>query len=243
MRALLICCLYALANICVAEKVTLSSTDYPPYCGPGLPQDGVVTAIVVEAFRRAGDTVEIRYRPRTGSLEEVKVGATDGMVGAWYSREWEAFLAYSQPVFDNRIGFYARKDRWFDVQALDELREKGAKVGVVRGSLSPARFAAAHLATDPANDDEQNLQKLARGRIDMVLIDRDLADYLLTTRLPKQRDDLLWLEPEVGILQQYVGFSRRSPGWERRLARFNAGLEAIRKDGTLEQLKRQFAYR
>jgi polar amino acid transport system substrate-binding protein len=243
MRALLMACLWWLAQACLAETVTLSSADYPPYFGPRLPHEGIVTAIAAEAFRRAGDRLVIRYRVWAQSLDEAGSGATDGIVGLWHSAERERNFAYSQSLYANQIGFYARKERRFDTRDLALLKRQGVRVGVVRGYLNPARFEAARLPTDISADDEENLRKLALGRYELALIDRGVAAYLLHTRLASLRDSLMWLEPGVESMPLYIGFSRRSAGWQRRLAHFNAGLAALRQDGTLERLERELGYR
>jgi polar amino acid transport system substrate-binding protein len=230
-------------QVCPAETVTLSSADYPPYFGPKLPQEGIVTAIAVEAFHRAGDRVVIRYRVWAQSLDEAKNGTTDGIIGLWHSPERERDFAYSQSLYANQIGFYARKDRHFDTRNLALLKRLGMRVGVVRGYLNPAPFEAAHLPTDISADDEENLRKLALGRYELALIDRGVAAYLLRSRLTQLHDSLMWLEPSVETMPLYIGFSRRSAGWQRRLAHFNAGLAALRQDGTLERLEHELGYR
>jgi polar amino acid transport system substrate-binding protein len=112
---------------------------------------------------------------------------------------------------------------------------------VVRGYLIPPNVEAARLRTEEAIDDEANLRKLAAGRVDLALIDKGVASYLLRYRLPEQSGRLVWLEPRVYSLPLYVGFSRRVPGWQRYLADFNAGLAAMRQDGSLERLRHELA--
>lgn len=229
----------ALATLCSGATLTLLSTEYPPYTSPSLPRQGIATAIAVEAFRRAGHQVVIQYRPWARALYEAKEGSSDGVVGLWHSREREAFLAYSQPLVDNVVGFYARADRRHDVRRLPRLRS--LTIGVVRGYLKPPNVEAARLRTEEAIDDEANLRKLAAGHVDLALIDKGVARYLLRYRLPEQRGRLVWLEPPVYSLPLYVGFSRRVPGWEQRLAEFNAGLAVMRQDGSLERLRHELA--
>jgi polar amino acid transport system substrate-binding protein len=222
-----------------AETITLSSTNYPPYYGPDLPRGGIITVITTEAFKRVGYKVEINYRPWARTLKEVKDGKSHGIVGVWYSRERATFLAYSKPLYSNIVGFYARNDHLVDVHDLTQLK---ARVGIVRGYVNPAAFEAAHLDVEEATDDQENLLKLAAGRVDLVLIDKGLAAYLLNDKLLKLRNQLSWLEPRVETLPLYVAMSKKSPGWQKRLKDFNSGLEQLRKDGTLAQLQHGFGY-
>lgn len=237
LAAVLLCALSALSH---GGTVTLLATEYPPYTSRSLPQDGVAMAITVAAFQRTGHKVVIQYRPWARAIHEVREGSSDGIVGVWHSKEREAFLAYGQPLLDNVIGFYARADHRRDVSDLSKL--KALTIGVVRGYLNPPNFEAARLRKEEALDDEANLLKLAAGRVDLVLIDKGVASYLLHYRLNDQRSRLVWLEPSVYTLPLYVGFSRRVPGWDKHVANFNAGMAAMQRDGSLERLKRELSY-
>lgn len=223
-----------------AAAITLSSTDFPPYTGAKLPQEGIITAITQAAFKRAGYQVHIQYRPWARSLQEAKTGLSDGILSVWRSKEREAFFAYSKPLYANKIGFYARTDNPVDLQDLP--RNKKLRVGVVRGYVNPPAFEAAKLQTEEATSDEENLLKLAAGRVDVVLVDKGLAAYLLNDKLETLRGRVNWVEPTVDTLPLYVAFSKSSPGWQKRLDDFNNGLEALRKDGSLSQLQRSLGY-
>lgn len=223
-----------------ASTIKLSSSDYPPYSGPQLPLEGIITAITNAAFKRAGYQVIIQYRPWARSLQEAKSGISDGILSVWYSKEREAFFAYSQPLYINKIGFYARNDHTVDL--MDSTRRKNLRVGVVRGYANPPAFEAEQLTTEEATSDEENLLKLAAGRVDLVLVDKGLASYLLNDKLIELRNRLTWLEPSVDTLPLYVAFSKKSPGWQKRLADFNAALETLSKDGTLAQLQHSLGY-
>jgi len=223
-----------------ADTVTLITNDYPPYNSPSLPQLGIISAISSAAFLHSGDQLVIHFAPWKRAILLAEKGETNGILSVWYSKERSTVLAYSNPIYSNEIGFYARKDNPIDVSDLSQL--KALKIGVVRGYLNPPAFDAADLTTDPASDDADNLLKLAAGRIDLVLIDKQLARYLLRTRLKSIGNQLIWLPPPIDTLQLYVAFSRKSPGWEKRLAHLNAGLAAIQKDGTLARLTQQLEY-
>ncbi len=218
-----------------AETITMLSIDYPPYTGRSLPQEGIITAITRAAFQRMGYTVKIEYKPWARAIQEVKKGSYAGILDVWHSEDRTAFLAYSKPLLLNVVGFYARANQQVDVHDLSKLGS--LTIGKVRGNLDPPNFAAAHLNTDEAVDDTNNLLKLAAGRVDLVLMDKRVADYILQNQLKNLRDKLVWLDPPVYRFWLYIAFSKNSPNWERHLADFNSGLALIQADGALERLK------
>jgi len=218
-----------------AETVTLLSIEYPPYTGHALQQEGLVTAITVAAFRRAGYQVKIQYRPWARALDEVKTGKSAGVLDIWYSEERAKFLAFSQPLLFSEVGFYARANQKIQVHDLSKLRH--LTIGVVRGSLKPPNLEAARLRIEDGLDDANNLLKLAAGRVDLVMTDRRVGEYLLQHQLKSLRPQLVWLTPAIYQFPMHVGFSKRYPGWEKLVANFNHGLSALQKDGTLERIK------
>ena len=53
------------SSLCLASEKTLNivADNYPPYYGEDLPNGGVLTEIIVEAFRRAGYELKIKWVP------------------------------------------------------------------------------------------------------------------------------------------------------------------------------------
>lgn len=216
------------------RTVTLSTTEFPPYCGAALPGGGTSTRIVTEAFQRAGYAVEIRWLPWARALDYGKAGTVDGVLCIWHAPEREAFFLYSAPLPGNEIGFFRRRDRPVQYQSLSDLR--GLRIGIVRGYANPTAFNAAALPTEEAVDDLTNLRKLVAGRIDLALIDRGVALHLIDTELPAQRGQLLWLGPPIDAPPLYVAFSRRAADAAALRRDFDAGLHAMARDGTLARL-------
>lgn len=76
----MVCCLLFPAEGHTENKqVRLASSEYPPYFGEQLDNQGVITEIIVEAYTRVGYEVEIKFMPWARSLEMTKEGDFDGM--------------------------------------------------------------------------------------------------------------------------------------------------------------------
>ena len=217
-----------------SETVTLASTEYPPYYGSSLPQGGVIAEIARQAFKRTGYELRIEWYPWARALKTAQEGSADGLLGVWRSAERERWLTYSQPLPANQVGFFRRTDSLISFKSMDEL--KGRRIGIVRGYLNPKAFDEAHLNTDEASDDTTNLRKLGAGRVDLILIDKGVAQYLLRTAVPELQGRLQWLEPAIETFPLYVGFVKAAPRHERLLQAFNRGLKELERDGTLQRL-------
>lgn len=231
---LLLCCKAAVAG----QTINLATTDYPPYFSPALPNDGVVAAITRAALAKRGYSLQLHYRPWARLMAEVHSGQFDGVMAVWYQPERADYLQYSAPLVNTVIGFYARHDKPLEVAKLAAL--KPYVIGVVRGYKNPDAFDAAKLQVDPANDDLTNLKKLAAGRLDLVLIDKVLANSLLPALSSAQVAKIHWQDPPVAVMPLYVGFTRGRPDSANLTAEFNRGLLALHKSGEFAKLLQQY---
>ncbi len=90
--------------------------------------------------------------------------------------------------------------------------------------------------TIPADNNVENLRKLMRSRIDLIVSDRAVAIHTLTTELGAPIADLEWLEPAINSEIQYLVFPKSTSDHETLMADFNAGLATITADGTVARI-------
>ncbi|WP_179958252.1 substrate-binding periplasmic protein [Chitinimonas arctica] len=216
------------------------TTEYPPYCASDLPEQGVFTALTQAAFKAAGYDSTVLFRPWARALAEARTGQHDALLAVWYQAEREKYLVFTDPLWTNQIGFFGRVEQaGLAVQPLSGL--KRYRIGVVRGYANPPEFDAADLTTDLSVDDLFNLKKLLAGRVDLALIDKTLADYLIRSKLPEAAGKLIWREPPVATMPLYVAIPRSRPDYRKRLADFNRGLAEIRRNGEYDRIVKRHA--
>jgi polar amino acid transport system substrate-binding protein len=225
------------SSVCLADgnKLNIVADNYPPYYGKELRNGGVLAEIVAEAFKRAGYNVEIKFVPWKRALEGAKAGKHDGLFTLWYREEREEWFVYSDPISPaSEIGFYKRKGHDISFQAFEDL--KPYRIGVGRGYATPPGLAEASLKTSLAKDDEENLRKLHKGRIDLALTDKLVAKYVIHSRIPDAAPDLEWLPPTLHVETNHFAVSRKAENFYTKLADFNRGLAVIEADGTLKAI-------
>ncbi|WP_158228920.1 substrate-binding periplasmic protein [Chitinimonas sp. BJB300] len=175
--------IFLLVNVAFSQKVQAEellqfvTTEYPPYTTTNMPNGGVITAIATEAFKRSGYNINVTILPWARALREGTEGRVDGIVAIWHSKEREQWFIYSNPIAPNQIGFYKRVDSSISYKKLSDL--KPYTIGTVRGYANPPAFDEAKLNVVDAVDDETNLRKLGAKRLDLVLIDKGVAQYLI----------------------------------------------------------------
>lgn len=229
--------LAALAMPALAAEVHFGTTDFPPYMSASQPGNGVMVAIATEAFKRSGYTLKVSFLPWARALEDGKKGDSDGVLGIWKSPEREPFFVFSSEVVSNQIGLYKRADSPIKYSSMADL--KSYTIGTVRGYANPAAFDAAKLHTAEVTDDETNLRKLASSRIDLMLVDKGVAQHLIDAKAPELKGKLAWIDPPIDKLPLFVGISKKTPDYEKKLAALNQGLDAMKKDGSLAKMVSQ----
>ena len=223
-------------NPSVADKlIALATTEWPPYVSQSLSDDGFTSEIIRQAFARVGYTVTLSFMPWKRALGKVEEGRYDAAYPAYYSEERARIYALSKPFSTAPLGFYKRKDRDIGYQTLRDLRPY--RIGVVRGYVSTSALDTVDfLEKDIADNDTQNLRKLLKGRVDLIVIDKLTAQHLLNTVLPEGRHQLEFITPPLAENFLHVLFSRHTKAYEKIRHDFHQGLQQILEDGTIQKI-------
>ena len=221
-----------------AERVRLVTVEYPPYYGPDLPNDGPITEIVAEAYARVGFALEVEFMPWVRALRDAKAGRVDGVLGGWHSEERERWFLFSEPLPGNEIVLYKRKGTPPQTfTGYESLRDY--KIGTVRGYRNPPEFDAANLRTEAADSDKVNLIKLANARVDLVLIDRAMAKFILATELSRHDAALEAVEPPLDFPPLYVLISMQAGEHRKKLDALNEGLKLLQAEGAVREIMKR----
>lgn len=214
-----------------SQTVKIAATEYPPFYGKDLKDNGFMTEIIREALKRKELTADVSFLPWKRALASAKSGKHDGLFTIWHRPEREEWFVFSDALPSNELVFFKRKDSDISSSKYDDLKDY--KIGIVRGYAPPPGFDDAGLSTSPAKDDEENLRKLHKGRVDIILTDRIVAQHIINTRLSDWVGDFEWIDPPAHVDIQYLVFSKKTPNHQNLMEAFNAGLAEMTMDGTL----------
>lgn len=215
----------------LAADYTVTSLEWAPYTGERLAAKGAASTVVVQAFAAAGNTAEVRFFPWSRATSLVKA---DHRYTAYFPEYYSAANAvdflYSDPIGVSPLVFVEHKSMPLKWQTYDDLKDQ--RIGVVRNYVNTeeldARIAAGTLAADEAPDDTLNILKLAAGRVDLVVIDANVFNYL-ALNTASVRAVAAQLQIKGKVLEDrklYVCFKKSNQGAEA-LEAFNRGLKRI----------------
>jgi polar amino acid transport system substrate-binding protein len=227
--ALLLALLAGAATSAQQRVVRLTSLEWPPYTGAGLPENGASVAVVRAAFEAMGYRLEVDYRPWLEAVDAASRGV-DGAVGyfpEYASADVSRLWWLSAPIGRGPLGFVESARRPVRWQTLADLRP--FEIGVVAGYVNTDAFDTAvrfgDLRVQRAADDRQNLQKVAEGRLRLAVMDRHVYGHLVAAN-PVWRDRTRFNDRLLEDKLLHVAFRRDAAG-EAALRLLNVGLTRV----------------
>jgi len=234
------CLLFGRELTAADKNIEIVATEYPPYYGSELQNQGFITEIVVAAFDRSGYDTSVKFLPWQRAFDGTKAGKYTVLYTMWYRKEREKWFAFSDALPANEVGFFKRVGDDISFKNFEDL--KPYTIGVVRGYVNPPGFDEAGLTTEVVDNDALNLNKLLHGRIDLVLVDKIVGQHILNINHAQQKHEVEWMRPPVRVETQHLVVSKRAPDSQALLDDFNRGLAAISADGTVAQIMRNHGF-
>ncbi len=220
-----------------ARPLRFTTIDTPPWAWID-PANGRATglfpALVADLGRRLGSPVSITLAPFARVPHDLQQGRADCTILVW-NPAWSAFLLRGERVVSHHFGVIARKG--VPLRGTGDLR--GLRISVLRG-LDLGR----PLSGDPAirvrhdTDYRTGLEMMRLGRLDAV------AGALPTLRyLARQAgmEALLGETLPLATVPLPLQCAKTSPAIGRMPA-LNAAIAAMRRDGTIDHLSRDYGY-
>lgn len=191
--------------------------------------------LVHEALKRANIAHETSIMDFGDAIEGIHHGRFDGSEALWKTREREEFILYSDAYLENRLVLLARSGTDVSAKKLGDLA--GKKVGLVESYAYGAEvdnLKGVDFQRGP--DEPTNLRLLLRGDLDYILVDELLVYRMFSDQ--KQKAELLLAAGTTPMVSRGLHFGIRKdlPGAADIIARFNAEVLELAKDGTYNQI-------
>ncbi len=214
-----------------AETVYMTSLEWPPYSGKGLPHEGASIEIAKKAFNKAGYNFEVKFYPWKRTVQTARRDLNFiGYLPEYYSERIEKHFVFSEPIGTSPLGFMQHSDSPVEWETLSDL--KGKRIGVVYGYVNTKEFdrmvANGELTVDYSVNDITNIRKMLRGRIDMAVIDRNVFRYLMNV-IPEfdGKQSMLSFNRKLLENRKLYACFRNSPRGKRLCSEFNESLKKL----------------
>jgi len=226
-----------------AEQMHFAIIEWPPYVGASLNQNGFVAEIVETAWKKRNYDIAMNFFPIKRAVASTK----DGLYVAMFpyiqpDLEDDKDLLLSDPFAGTAIVLYKRKsDKPLEYTKLEDLKQY--TFGTVLGfSYTPEFDNATYIKKDQARTDKLSFMKLEKGRVDIVIADKYVADNLFRNELADIAGSIEQIDPPFSVRPIYVAFSKSHPDSAKMVKEFNLGLREIKRDGTLNTIMEKYGF-
>jgi polar amino acid transport system substrate-binding protein len=240
LRYLLFTFFILISSLCSAEQKTikLATLDWPPYSGKSLKNGGFTTEIVSKAFALSGYQVEIHYMPWARVLSAVEKGHYDAMFPAYESDERREKYLFSEAFAHSPLVLFQREGLNIQYSNLEDLTDH--KIGIVRGYVNTQAFDEANFLNKKiANSDEQNIRKLLKNRIDLAIVDKYFAYYLIEQKQLDREKKLTAITTPVENKPLFLCVSKNIENSTEILDAFQKGLSILQQEGVINNIIHQ----
>ncbi len=229
-----------------ADVLSLRADEWCPYnCTPGSDRPGYMIEIAQEVFGRAGYQVDYQLLNWMRSIAETRSGRYSGIVGA-ITAEAPDFVFPSEALGMISDGFAIRKGANFRYRGQQSL--EGHTVGVIRGyeyyegiDAYIKKHAGDRTRVQVTSGEdalEQNLKKLAAGRIDIVIDDQNVLNLAIQEL---GLNDRLEVAGNDGALKPaHIAFSPADDKAAEYAAILAHGINDLRASGRLDEILRRY---
>lgn len=222
-------CLYLVCCSLCAQPFRIVSSEFVPHNGEHLPKQGYAIELVRQIFESEQQDVFFEFLPWPRALKQAKDGDAVAIVSLWYDTDRAAYLSYPTPLYQNVIKFYHHARLPIRFQQLSDLKQKKLRLGVVRGysyhpSLNQIPFSRVEV-----NSDLESLKMLVLGRVDLVIMEQKVAEYLLATELASHHQQVSSTGPAFEEKPMYLAFSKAHPAAAALQQKFEQGMQKLKQ--------------
>jgi sorbitol/mannitol transport system substrate-binding protein len=249
--ALLLLCSFPILSVKAIDEIpnslpiiTIGTIEREPYSGAQLPENGYINAVIKAAFATQGYNTKFEFYPVARSNIMLLQGKLDILAPVHFDPKMTHTLTYSIPLNDGQFGFLKAKStviRDINTKGFNWL--SGLNVGLVRNSpIGQEIHNYPAINIQYVNSDLQNLDMLAKNRVQIIAIDKYTAADLMVNQRPHLINHYEFVQPVGYHLPFHLVVNRQKFGSSELLQTFNQGLSHIMTNGKLDEIRHRHGF-
>lgn len=219
------------------EKHIGVTVNWEPYYGKDLPGKGLLSQLTIAAFKAVGVEYDVEFMPWKRALKSVENGDRLILHGAFYNKEREKKMFYSDVLYFSEVVFIQKKKSRKIVSKIKHLKGKNYKIGIMRGAYSGKEFEKVKkdLTIVGYGDYLQGVNLLNSERIDLLLESKITIKYYMK-RANIHNKNFVFASPPLTREGLYLAFSKKKKESRDLRDKFNKGLKKIKKNGLYNKI-------
>lgn len=234
-------CAAALAQPAL-KTLVIGTIDMPPHSSADAAKPSLSRELFQHAMASQGYAVDIRFYPWARAYELGKQGEVDAVWPAIHQPDRETWFMFGSPVIRTHYVLIKRRNLPVSFRGLEDA--KPYIIATLRGGITGSRLDAtpSDYRIEPGSSFEQNLKKLAAGRIDFMTSERYTGAYLLSTEFQTLSESVEMLMPPISGISFHLMFAKNAPAAQEKMQAFERGLRLMRANGLLADILRRHGY-
>ena len=214
-------------------QITLVSDVWPPFTNV-TGEKSFANELVQEALKRQGVSSKTVIKTFDEVLKDLEGKESYGSAALWKTEEREKFLVFSEPFLQNQLMLVSRIG--VEVNNLNREQLLGRRIGVVTGyAYNDSLTNDTNITLEYSETDQINMEKLFSGKVDYVLVDNLVVNYMLNYELQNIKDLIVVSNAPYATKEMYFGISKNCPNAEEIITGFNLEIKKLITDGTFHQ--------
>lgn len=225
---------FVLNTIAQTDTLKLSMDVWPPFTNVE-GEKSIATEIVEKALEGININSQYIVNEFEKVTEGINSGKYNGSPAFWKSDEREQNLFFSSPYLKNQLILVGRKGTNVDLNSFIEL--KGNRIGLVEGyAYADSLTEVEDLQITYGQNDQENLENLLSEKIDYMLVDALLIQYLLKYELNNVSALLEFAKQPLIVNPLYLALRKDVPDAENILTQFNAEIKKLMANGSYNDI-------
>lgn len=216
------------------SSLNLGSDVWPPFTNEGS-ERSIAFDIVKEGLARNSVGMQAKLLEFKEVLSGIAEGSFDGSAALWKTEEREEIMIFSEPYLENRLILVGLKGTEVNYQSIEELNNQ--RLGVVANYAYEADLLNAdNVQLVYGKSDQDNLEKLFDNKIDFMLVDELLIQYLLKYQYNDVQTYLNIAEQAFQTQKLYLALRKDVPNAQSIIDGFNTSIKEMMLDGTYNRI-------
>ncbi len=214
-------------------ELKLISDIWPPFSNiEG--EKSIASDLVDEALKRQNIKTTTEIIANSDVISQIKKGKYDGSAALWINEEREKDFIFSDPYLNNQLILVGLKGS--DVGATSFRDLTGKRLGVIENYAYGDINARQNIILMPGSNNQQNLEKLISGKIDYMLIDALIIQYLLKFQLNDVTEFLEIGQTPLLVKSLHFAIRKTTPNATEIMINFNKEIKNMVTDGTYHEI-------
>lgn len=220
-----------------AETLTFSCSNWRPYTGKDLPQNGILGDLATEILKEAQLDIDIDFKPWPRVINELKSGNLDGSYCVMKTEERQKFLHFSEkPILKLANGFFRLKDNKAEYNTPADL--KMLRIAALDNSsdvthlnnLSPDTFKA-----QVFHNNVNGMKMLLGNRFDFIMMGRLVGETILKDNLPDAQGKVIYYK-DIVTSDIYITLSQKIANADKLIQKIDQAHQSLIEKGKLNAI-------